>query len=259
MKLTVCQLDANQLDVEWAALSTHLDDNPSDLLLLPEMPFSPWFAASQQVDVAIWDEAVEQHQAWITRFAELGVTTITGTMPINQDGKRLNAGFVWTAKQGLTLAHNKTYLPDEETFWEASWYDRGAVDFQSVTVKGVCVGFQICTELWFMQHAREYGQQGIHLLLAPRSTLAASVDKWIVGGRAAAVISGAYCLSSNHVGDALGTPLGGKGWIIDPDGNVLALTSEEQPFVTVEIDLRLAEAAKAEYPRYVDDSPMSTG
>jgi len=45
--------------------------------------------------------------------------------------------------------------------------------------------------------------------------------------------------------------LGGQGWIVGPDGQVLGLTSRERAFVTVEIDLREAERAKQTYPRYV--------
>jgi len=81
-------------------------------------------------------------------------------------------------------------------------------------------------------------------------------DKWLAGGRTAAFVSGAFCLSSNHAGHAGHIELGGAGWICDPDGAVLALTSPDQPFVTLDLDLRLAKAAKSTYPRYVDDSPL---
>jgi N-carbamoylputrescine amidase len=46
---------------------------------------------------------------------------------------------------------------------------------------------------------------------------------------------------------------GGQGWIIDPEGQVLGTTSSEQPFLTLEIDLGEAQAAKTTYPRYVLD------
>jgi N-carbamoylputrescine amidase len=102
-------------------------------------------------------------------------------------------------------------------------------------------------------HAREYARQDVHLLLCPRATLAPSVDKWIAGGRTAAVVSGAFCLSSNFGGDD-GLQWGGNGWIIEPEGgNILGLTSPENPFLTLEIDLGVAEAAKQTYPRYVLD------
>jgi N-carbamoylputrescine amidase len=47
---------------------------------------------------------------------------------------------------------------------------------------------------------------------------------------------------------------GGMGWIIEPQaGGVLGTTSGQEPFITMELDLRLAECAKATYPRYVLD------
>jgi N-carbamoylputrescine amidase len=76
-----------------------------------------------------------------------------------------------------------------------------------------------------------------------------------MGGRAAAVMSGAFCLSSNRGGvDARGHAWGGHGWIIEPDqGTVLGTSSTERPFLTLEIDLSAAKQAKRRYPRYVSE------
>ena len=41
--------------------------------------------------------------------------------------------------------------------------------------------------------------------------------------------------------------------MVDPEGEVLAITSEAMPFVTVDIDPAMAKAAKRGYPRYVRD------
>ena len=92
-------------------------------------------------------------------------------------------------------------------------------------------------------------------LAAPRATLASSVDKWLAGGRAAAVMAGAFCLSSNRGGvDEQGSVWAGSGWIIEPEeGELLARTSTDHPFVTLEIDLAAADAAKGTYPRYVPE------
>jgi N-carbamoylputrescine amidase len=47
---------------------------------------------------------------------------------------------------------------------------------------------------------------------------------------------------------------GGSGWIIEPeDGRLLGVTSPKQPFLTLDIDLSLAQTAKYTYPRYVRD------
>jgi N-carbamoylputrescine amidase len=103
-----------------------------------------------------------------------------------------------------------------------------------------------------MECARLYGKEGVHIIVTPRATVKATLDKWLVGGRSAAIVSGAFSLSSNRVSsEKHSVHFGGQGWIVGPDGEVLGLTSREQPFVTIEIDLSVAECAKQTYPRYV--------
>jgi N-carbamoylputrescine amidase len=53
---------------------------------------------------------------------------------------------------------------------------------------------------------------------------------------------------------------GGMGWIISPDGQILATTSCDAPFATIDIDLGASTAARASYPRYVfaDRSALPT-
>jgi N-carbamoylputrescine amidase len=93
------------------------------------------------------------------------------------------------------------------------------------------------------------------LLLCPRATPSTSTGTWLAGGRAAANISGAYCLSSNFNGKNTSTiDFGGTGWITEPEeGDVLGKTDENSPFLTLEIDVQAAENAKLTYPRYVKD------
>ena len=57
---------------------------------------------------------------------------------------------------------------------------------------------------------------------------------------------------------ALETPPRGHalrvGWIIEPqEGEILGLTSSKQPFLSLEIDLTVADQAKNTHPRYVRD------
>ena len=161
-------------------------------------------------------------------------------------GRRLNEAFVADG-DGRRGAHRKFHLPDEEQFWEASWYERGDGGFDVVAAGDARVGFLICTELWFLHHARAYGERGAEVVAIPRCTPAETLGKWLAGGRAAAVVAGAFAMSANHGGERFG----GQGWIVDPDGEVLALTSAEEPVVSVEVDLDLARAARSTYPRYV--------
>lgn len=257
LTVTVCELPNRAEDLEdaWVRLVAHVQREKSDLVLLPEMPFFPWLPASKHVDPARWQQAVEAHDAWLRRCHELGSRVVAGSRPVQTaEGRRRNQAYLLDNTEGYKPVHDKAYLPDEEGFWEATWYEAGPPSFSPVTWHGVRMGFLICSELWMLHHARNYGRAGVQLLLCPRVTPRETLDKWLVGGRAAAVVSGAYCLSSNAVSPRGARPdLGGMGWIVDPDGEVLATTSASQPFVTLALDLSAADEAKKTYPRYLQN------
>jgi N-carbamoylputrescine amidase len=176
---------------------------------------------------------------------------VLGTRPVSRDAARFNEAFIWQADRGHRGVHRKSFLPDEEEFWEASWYHAGDKTFTPCQAGPARLGFQICTELWSMEHARLYGKAGVSVIACPRGTPHATLDKWLVGGRAAAVVSGAFVISSNRATPPGAVPsLGGQGFIVGPESDVLARTSREEPFATVDIDLAEAEQAKRTYPRY---------
>lgn len=255
MKITVCQLpnDQRALEVAWTRLTEHVSRSASDLVLLPEMPFYRWLPQSREVDPDEWRRAVDAHHNWCARFHELSPAIVLSTRPALDHGTPLNVGFCWEPATGMVDVHAKRYLPEEPGFWEASWYRRGELDFSIAHTSKARIAFLICTELWFAQHARQYGLEGVQIIVCPRATPTATAPKWVAGGQAAAVISGAYCLSSNLAGATADRgDFAGVGWIIEPEeGEVLGLTSSDDPFLTVDIDLAAADHAKTTYPRYV--------
>jgi len=256
MKISVCELPNSRrgLDEQWPLLVRHAHESGSDLVLLPELPFFPWLAWRRRFNRERWSAAVSAHEDWLDRIPELFPAAVCGTRPLNRYGRRLNMGFVSSGKGGYAEVHSKYYLPQEKGFWERSWYERGDAEFRIHRISELALGFLICTELWFFQRARSYGKQGVHVICCPRATPQESLSKWLAGGRAAAVVAGAFCISSNRISQPRErADLGGRGWIIDPEGKVLGVTSPEEPFLTLDVDIGLAEIAKRTYPRYVPD------
>jgi N-carbamoylputrescine amidase len=257
MKVVVCQFDNRDGHLEGVLekLRMHISENNADFLLLPEMCFSEWLAADPQADSARWHTSVATHEDRIAKLYMLGAKAVMSTRPIVRAGGSFrNQAYIWTPESGAQAVHEKYYLPDEEDYWEHTWYDRGERRFDLCRGLGMRIGVQICTEMWFFEWARHYAASKADLLCIPRATPHGSVKKWLAGGQAAAVCSGAYCLSSNlwaPPGDAAN--LGGLGWIISPEGDILAETDEDTPFATVEIDLEFARQSKQTYPRYVHE------
>jgi N-carbamoylputrescine amidase len=257
MKITVCQLH-NAPDAfaqDWDRLVAHVRAEESDLVLLPEMPFFRWFPLSRAFDAGVWRAAVAAHTAGERRLAELAPAVVLGTRPIDFGNVRYNAGFAWHAEEGIETVHAKAYLTREEGAWESTWYHKAVPEFVPATMGDATVGMLIGSELWVMEQARVYGEDDVHIIAVPRVTGAGrvpsttSIEGWLAGGCAAAVTSGAYCISSSRAAGGAGS--GGPGWIISPDGIPLATTSDGRPFVSMDIDLAAADEAKETYPRYM--------
>ena len=258
MKITACQLDPRegQIDSYLSSLKEHIASENSEFVLLPEMCFSEWLAADKKLDPDRWAQAIERHNHYINTLVDLGAAAIVGTRPIiNRIGSRRNEAYIWTKDLNRpSPIREKYYLPDEDGYWEHSWYDRGLKSFDTASFGSVRIGVQICTEMWFLEWARYYAASRVDLLCIPRATPHDSVDKWLAGGQTAAVCSGAYSISSNlWYPPGHNISCGGLGWIIDPEGNILKTTTAEAPFATVEIDLELSRKSKSTYPRYVPE------
>ena len=250
MKVTVTQMpdDPAKFEKEWARLERHVKRNQSDLVLLPEMPFYDWFCAGPRFEQDVWSDAVSRHKVWVRRLDELGAPVVLASRPVDKGESRHNEGFVWSEKGGAEGRHLKNYLPNEPGYYEARWYQRGGRPFAPFEVSGWKAGFLICSDLWSMPNARSYGKQGVELIVAPRCT-GLNIDKWLSGGKTAAVVAGAFCASSNRTGKHSVATFGGAGWIVGPDAEVLGLTSNGHPFVTVDIAKARADRAKSTYPR----------
>jgi len=239
MRVAALGIDCSDPDTTWHTV-TQIPE--VDLVVLPELAFMPWLCATREVDPVAWARAAEEQH--LERLADIPARVVVGT----RANGRLNEAFAFTADTGLQVLHQKTYLPDEEGFWEASWYDRGPVSFQVIDTPAGRVGTSVCTEMWFTQHAFA----GANIIAVPRATPIETTEKWLAGGMAHAVTSGAFCVSSNRSEAVSGTTMGGAGWIADPDGTMLAVTSAVQPVIVADLDLEVARTAKSTYPRYVE-------
>jgi N-carbamoylputrescine amidase len=248
VRVTVCELphEPDAAAAAWAGLCRHTSRHRSELVLLPEFALVEPLWEDKVFDQARWDAALALSDAWVERLPELGAEHVVGARPAGVGGRRFNQGFLWSAAGGLTPLRCKSFLPDDPGNWEARWFERGDPTFPAFRAGALTFGLNICTELWALETYGTYVEQGVQVILSPRATAAATTAKWLSVGVVAAVRSGAFGLSSNRV-DPTGE-CGGVGWIVSPQGQVLAATSAESPFATIDIDLAASDAARAGYP-----------
>jgi len=258
MKVTVCELSDNESKFidDWNSLKIHLDQNKTDLLLLPEMPFSKWIASEKKINNRYKTESVAKHERWLIEMEQLNAKQIVYSKPVIAADKFFNTAFVFEKGRGHFKIHTKSFFPEEPHFWEETWYNpEDPKSFELLEIGGIRIGVLLCTEMWFTENARGYGKAGIDILLCPRATGVDSRDQWIRCGQTLSIISGAYCLSSNKsgIGD-YHFQWGGNGWIAEPmNGNLLGITSTDEKFITKEIDINRSRNAKNEYPLYVKE------
>ncbi|EHP85244.1 carbon-nitrogen hydrolase family protein [Methanotorris formicicus] len=248
MRVTVCELpdDNREFKKAWDKLIEHVKNERSELIILPEMPAYLWFPKYPNFDEDIWQKAIKSHDDFIKNLKLQ--TTVISTRPIQKGKYRLNQAFFLDRGRYYPI-RAKYYLPNEEWFYETTWFHRGKKDFSIVRINNILVGILICSELMFNEWARLYGKQKAHIIAVPRATEKSTINKWLIASQMASIVSGAYVLSSNRVSGIFG----GRGWVISPEGEVIAITSEDEPFVTVDIDLKEAELAKQRYPRYIPE------
>jgi N-carbamoylputrescine amidase len=248
MRITVCDFpdEMSRKESAWSTLTEYLARHPSDILVLPEMPFCYWAFVGNEVDPAVWREAVEAHDAMIARMPELGARLVLGSRPIERGARRLNEAFVWSADSGYHGIRAKWYLPDAPDGRETIWFHRGDRDFAPVLYDGVSIGFQLCSEMMYPEHAREIGLRGGHLIAQPRAT--GGSRRWPLAAAMSAVTSGCVVVSANRSSFERDWFAGGS-WLISPEGDVLAETTAERPFATASIDIADAMRAKDRYPR----------
>lgn len=251
MRVTVCELpdETDALAAAWSALCEHAIAHASQLVLLPEFALVEAVWQSEEFDAARWNAVERRSDVRLRHLPELRAEYVVGTRPVRANGRHLNQAYLWSAAAGLQPLRSKYFLPQEPGSWEATWFHRGDPEFPAFRAGPLSFGVNICTELWALETYATYAALGVDLVLSPRATSTATMAKWLAVGVVAAVRSGAYSLSANRV-DPTGE-CGGSGWIIDPAGAVLAITSAAEPFATRDIDLANAAEATSGYPRYV--------
>lgn len=139
MRVTVCELpdETRRREAAWSALVDHLSRRPTDVAVLPEMPFVEWAPFTRRtVDLEIWRRILAEHDRMMPRLAELGAGMVLSSRPVEVGGRRLNQGFAWTREGGYRAGRSKAYLPEEPDGWEATWFSRGALDPSSPTSRG---------------------------------------------------------------------------------------------------------------------------
>ncbi len=237
-------------DPQWPELKNSVIAARPDILVTNELPFGPWLAESP---VFSQDEAIRSvraHEKGIEALIELHLPAVISSRPVWNDTRLANEAFVLENQVARPL-HRKQYFPNEKGWFESEWYVADDSGFKLHDVLRIKVGVLLCTEAMFNEHARAYGKGGASLIVIPRAS-GTDIESWKIAGAMAALVSGAYLVSSNRVGQSKGgTNFGGGGFAYAPQGRLVSVTNSKNPLQILDLDPNVSAAAKRDYPCYV--------
>ncbi len=226
-------------------IAQHVEVSQPDLIVLPEMPFTPWVFHTKVFDQTVWDRAVKEHETWLHRFFRTVQVPLVTSRPTNVGGKRLNQVIFLDASGEVQPLRSKYYLPNEFPAVEMPWFDKGDRPGEVFDLLGHRIAIQLCSELMFAEVPRKLGANGANIIIQSRAT--GDHPRWRAASVLSASTSGAFVIGSNRRSFDRDWFTGGS-WAYGPDGVLIAETSDAEPIVTVEIDSACSDVAKHQYP-----------
>lgn len=220
------------------------------LAVLPELPLDPWPAYDQTPRGEDAEPPGGPRQLRLERVAKAaGIALLGGAITIEGD-RRFNRALLVDDRGELRASYDKLHLPSEEGFWESDHYEAGEALPKKTDALEIPLGIQLCSDLNRPEGAALLAAQGAQLILGPRATPPSTYRRWLPVLRATALTNACYVISVNRPGTENGVPLGAPSVAIDPDGEILAETTE--PLTVVSIEPSIAAAARKEYPGYLE-------
>ena len=222
------------------------------LAVLPELPLNPWAPLTRQPSHADAEPPHgPRHRTLAAAARDARLALLGGTIIRDPDtGRRHNTALLFGPSGEPILEYRKVHLPDEEGYWEAHHYDPGDRLEAPARVAGWGVGVQICSDANRLQACSALAAMGADVVLIPRATPAETWARWRLVLRAAALTSCAYVISVNRPGKRSGGVIGGPSVVTAPTGDVLLETTD--PVAAVTLERSALEAARGEYPGYLD-------
>lgn len=223
----------------------------AELALLPELPLDRWVPARREpADGDAESPDGPRHDRLATAARKAGIGVVGGAIVRETPtGTRRNRALVYDGSGRLTVHYDKLHVPDEPGFWEAAHYEGGTEPPTVIEGFPLRLGLQICSDLFRPFGCQLLAALGAEAILAPRATPVVSYERWRAMICANAVSSAVYVLSTNRPRPEQGVLIGGPSLAVDPEGKVIAESTE--PLCVVTLSSEAVRHARVEYPGYL--------
>jgi len=201
--------------------------------------------------------------AFIALARELRIWLNIGSLALKGPGEKLvNRSLLIAPDGSIAARYDKIHLfdvdlPTGESLRESHAYQAGTAAVLAETP--LCpIGLTICYDMRFPHLYRALAQSGAKLFTVPSAfTVPTGQAHWHVLLRARAIETGSFVLAAAQGGKhESGRETYGHSLIVSPWGEVLAEAGTEPGIVMADLDLALADVARARIPALAHDRPM---
>jgi predicted amidohydrolase len=180
-----------------------------------------------------------------------GVVLVGGSVFEKAGDKYFNTSVVFGPDGSRLGVYRKTHIPQDEGFWEHSYFSPGDTGIKVFDTPAGKLGVQICYDQWFPEAARLAVLQGAELLVYP--TAIGDVDDlqgdeegnwremWTAAQVGHAACNNVFVAAANRVGREGLTTFWGGSFVADPCGRILKQGGVAEEIVIVHIDRALVQ------------------
>ncbi len=221
----------------------------ADLILLPELWNIGFMSFDRYRNEA---ETVEGPTLTLLRALakELSCYLHTGSFVERRGDRYYNSSFLLNPKGEILGSYQKIHLFTYQS-QEANMFTPGT----SITVIPTefgNLGLATCYDLRFPELFRKMLDQGAEFFLICSAWPYPRLEHWLLLNRTRALENLSYLISSNCVGFNRGTQFVGHSLVIDPMGQIIAGSNDEECVVWAETDREIVLRARAEFPALKD-------
>ena len=239
----------------------------AQLIVLSELHDSLYFCQCEDVDNFRYATRIEDFANFYSdAAAENNVVLVTSSFERRAPGLYHNTAIVFDSDGSIAGKYRKMHIPDDPGFYEKFYFTPGDLGFVPVETSLGRLGVLVCWDQWYPEGARIMAMRGAEMLIYPTAIgwnpddtadeKKRQRDAWIIIQRSHAVANGIPVISVNRCGfeeDPSGQTSGidfwGSSFIAGPQGEILAMATDESPeeFI-VEIDKLRTENVRHWWP-----------
>jgi N-carbamoylputrescine amidase len=239
----------------------------AQLIVLSELHDSLYFCQCEDVDNFRYATRIEDFANFYSdAAAENNVVLVTSSFERRAPGLYHNTAIVFDSDGSIAGKYRKMHIPDDPGFYEKFYFTPGDLGFVPVETSLGRLGVLVCWDQWYPEAARIMAMRGAEMLIYPTAIgwnpddtadeKKRQRDAWIIIQRSHAVANGIPVISVNRCGfeeDPSGQTSGidfwGSSFIAGPQGEILAMATDESPeeFI-VEIDKLRTENVRHWWP-----------